>query len=51
MPCEVWLSEEADGDRTRLNREQEKKLIWWRNRLAQDVTVGDPIRKSLIRSP
>jgi hypothetical protein len=48
MPCEVWLSEEAAGDRTRLNKEQEKKLIWWRNRLAQDVTVGDPIRKSLV---
>jgi len=48
MPCEVWLSEEAVEDRNRLTREQEKKVIWWRDRLAQDVTVGDPIRKSLI---
>ncbi len=48
MPYEVWLSEEAVEDRKRLTKEQERKLIWWRNRLAQDVTVGDPIRKSLI---
>lgn len=48
MPYEVWLSEEAVEDRSRLTKEQEKKLIWWRDRLAQDVTVGDPIRKSLI---
>ena len=48
MPHEVWLSEEAVKDRKRLSEEQEKKLLWWRDRLAQDVTVGDPIRKSLI---
>lgn len=48
MPYEVWLSEEAVEDRRRLTKEQEKKLIWWRDGLAQDVTVGDPIRKSLI---
>jgi mRNA-degrading endonuclease RelE of RelBE toxin-antitoxin system len=48
MAYEVWLSEEAVEDRDRLTEEQEKKLIWWRNRLAQDVTIGDPIRKSLI---
>jgi mRNA-degrading endonuclease RelE of RelBE toxin-antitoxin system len=48
MPYEVWLSVEAVEDRKRLSKEQEKKLLWWRDRLAHDVTVGDPIRKSLI---
>lgn len=48
MPYGVWLSEEAVEDRKRLTKEQERKLIWWRNRLTQDVTVGDSIRKSLI---
>jgi len=48
MPYEVWLSEEAVKERKLLSREQEKKLMWWRDRLTQDVTVGDPIRKSLI---
>ncbi len=48
MPYEVWLSEEAVEDRDRLTEEQDRKLIWWRSRLARDVTVGDPIRKLLI---
>ena len=48
MSYEVWLSEDAVKDRKRLSKEQEKKLLWWRDRLARDATVGDPIRKSLI---
>ena len=48
MPYEVWLSEEAVADRNRLTKEQEKKLIWWGHRVAQDATAGDPIRKSLV---
>ena len=48
MPFEVWLSEDAVKDRALLSKAQEKKLLWWRDRLARDATVGDPIRKSLI---
>lgn len=48
MPFEVWLSEDAAKDRALLSKAQEKKLLWWRDRLARDATVGDPIRKSLI---
>lgn len=48
MPYKVWLSEEAVKEQKSLSKEQEKKLLWWRDRLARDVTVGDPIRKSLI---
>ncbi|MFH1821607.1 MAG: hypothetical protein ABH852_04105 [Methanobacteriota archaeon] len=48
MPYEVWLSEDAVKDRTLLSKGQEKKLLWWQDRLARDATVGDPIRKSLI---
>jgi mRNA-degrading endonuclease RelE of RelBE toxin-antitoxin system len=48
MPYEVWLSEEAAKERKLLSKEQERKLMWWRDRLARDVTVGDPIRKSQI---
>jgi hypothetical protein len=44
----VWLSEDAVKDRALLSKEQEKKLLWWRDRLTHDATVGDPIRKSLI---
>ncbi len=48
MAFEVWLSEDAARDRARLSTGQERKLIWWRDRLARDATAGDPIRKSLI---
>ena len=48
MPFEVWLSEDAVRDRALLSKVQGKKLLWWRDRLAGDATVGDPIRKSLI---
>lgn len=48
MPCEVWLSEDAVEDRKELDKVQEKKLLWWRDRLARDPTVGDNVRKSLI---
>ncbi|KXA99555.1 hypothetical protein AKJ47_00070 [candidate division MSBL1 archaeon SCGC-AAA261G05] len=50
MPYGVWLSEEAAEDRENLSEEQERKLLWWRDRLKQDVTVGDHIRKSQIPS-
>jgi hypothetical protein len=48
LPFEVWLSEDAVKDRALLSKGQEKKLLWWRERLARDATVGDSIRKSLI---
>ena len=48
MPYEVWLSEDAVRDLKLLSKEQKKKLLWWRDRLARDVMVGDHIRKSLI---
>ncbi|MFQ6128073.1 MAG: hypothetical protein ACE5QW_04140 [Thermoplasmata archaeon] len=48
MKYEVWLSEEAVNDIEKLKRAQERKLRWWRDRLVDDPTVGDPIRKSLI---
>jgi hypothetical protein len=44
----VWLSEDGVKDRSLLSKEQGKKLLWWRDRLTHDATVGDPIRKSLI---
>jgi hypothetical protein len=43
----VWLSVDAVRDRRRLSKEQEKKLLWWRDRLTQDATVGDHVRRSL----
>jgi hypothetical protein len=48
LPYEVWLSEDAVENRKRLTKEQEKKLLWWRDRLVHDSTVGDNIRKSMI---
>jgi len=48
LSYEVWLSDEADRDRELLSKEQKKKLLWWRDRLARDVMVGEHIRKSLI---
>jgi len=45
---EVWLSKDAVEDRERLTKEQDRKLLWWRDKLSQDPTVGDNIRKSLI---
>jgi|SRR6266508_2987289 len=44
----VLLSEEAAKERGRLDRVQQKKLLWWRDRLARDPTAGDNIRKALI---
>lgn len=44
----VLISEAAAVDRRRLNPVQEKKLLWWRDRLAEDPTAGDSIRKNLI---
>ncbi len=45
---EVWLSEDAVEDRKRLTKEQEGKLLWWRDKLSQDPTAGDHVRRSLI---
>jgi type I restriction enzyme S subunit len=36
LPCEVWLSEDAVEDGKELDKVQEKKLLWWRDRLARD---------------
>ncbi len=44
----VLVSEEAARERRRLSVVQEKKLLWWRDRLAVDPTAGDNIRKDLI---
>lgn len=44
----VLISEAAAVDRRRLTPVQEKKLLGWRDRLAEDPTAGDSIRKSLI---
>lgn len=44
----VLISEAADRERRRLSPVQQRKLLWWRNRLAVDPTAGDNIRKNLI---
>lgn len=44
----VLISEAAARERQRLSRAQDRKLLWWRNRLAKDPTAGDSIRKDLI---
>ncbi len=44
----VLVSQEAAADRGRLDPVQERKLLWWRDRLAADATAGDPIRKEPI---
>jgi len=44
----VLISEAAAIERRRLSPVQEQKLFWWRNRLAEDPTAGDNIRKDLI---
>ena len=44
----VLISKAAALERRRLRPVQEKKLLWWRNRLAEDPTVGDNVRKDLI---
>ncbi len=44
----VLISEEAARDRRRLRPAQDRKLLWWRDRLAVDPTAGDNIRKELI---
>jgi hypothetical protein len=44
----VLVSEEAAQTRRRLSDAQGRKLLWWRDRLAQDPTVGESIRKGLI---
>lgn len=51
MTYPVWLSEEAAEERKELSESQDRKLLWWRDRLEEDVTTGDPIRKSLIPDP
>lgn len=51
LAYDVWLSREAVEDRQRLSKGQEGKLLWWRDRLADDPTVGSPIHKSLIPKP
>ena len=44
----VLVSEEAARARRRLSDAQDRKLLWWRDRLSRDPTVGDNIRKDLI---
>jgi len=44
----VLVSEEATRERRRLRPAQERKLLWWRDRLATDPTAGDNIRRDLI---
>ena len=44
----VLVSEEAVRARRRLSDTQVRKLLWWRERLSRDPTVGDSIRKDLI---
>ncbi len=44
----VLISEAAALERRRLSAAQDKKLLWWRNRLAEDPTAGDNVRKDLI---
>ena len=44
----VLISETAAVERRRLSPVQEKKLLWWRDRLAEDPTAGDVIWKNLI---
>jgi hypothetical protein len=44
----VLVSEEAARVRRRLSPVQEKKLLWWRDRLAEDPTAGDNIQKDRI---
>jgi len=47
-PYRVLVSEEATRERRRLSATQDKKLLWWRDRLSEDPMVGDSIRKELI---
>ena len=44
----VLISEAAARERRRLSPVQEKKLLWWRDRLTDDPTLGDSIRKDRI---
>lgn len=44
----VLISEEASSERRRLDRVQDRKLLWWRDRLAEDPTAGDSVRKDMI---
>lgn len=44
----ILVSERAEFERRRLNPAQERKLLWWRDRIAADPNVGDHIRKDLI---
>ncbi|MFW5913405.1 MAG: hypothetical protein ACOCSA_03040 [Candidatus Hadarchaeota archaeon] len=48
MTYPVWLSEDAVEERKQLTDSQERKLIWWKEKLEKDVTAGDNIRKSKI---
>jgi len=44
----VLISEAVALERRRLSPVQVKKLLWWRDRLAEDPTAGDSIRKDQI---
>ncbi len=44
----VLISEQAARERRRLGPAQERKLLWWRDRLATDPTAGDNIGKDRI---
>ena len=42
------MSEEAVEERKQLTDSQERKLLWWKEKLEKDVTAGDNISKSKI---
>lgn len=44
----IWLSQEAVRDRRRLDARQDRKLLWWAQRLRENVAVGDQIPRRLI---
>lgn len=48
LPHPVWLSEEASKERKGLTEAQDRKLLWWKDRLLEDVTAADHIPKSKI---
>lgn len=48
MKARVHLSGDAEVDFEELDATKRRKLQWWVARLAEDVTVGDHIRRELI---
>ncbi len=48
MSHPLWPSEEAADDKKGLTDSQERKLLWWKERLEKDVTAGDQVPKSHI---